>query len=74
MEAPSQRWGILIGEFVHNLAFSLDHLAWQLVLLNGGTPNEGKPVFPPSPAARSGTTLVTAERQLPKAWATATGH
>jgi len=32
------RWGLLVGDFVHNLRASLDHLVWQLVLLNGGRP------------------------------------
>ncbi|MCE9621865.1 MAG: hypothetical protein K8R99_05915 [Actinomycetia bacterium] len=30
----------LLGDFVHNLRSALDHLAWQLVLLNGGEPHE----------------------------------
>lgn len=28
------RWGPLIGDFAHNLRSALDHLAWQLALLN----------------------------------------
>jgi hypothetical protein len=35
------RLNTLIGEFLHNLRSSLDHLAWQLVLHNGGQPTEG---------------------------------
>ena len=31
-------WGLLVGDFVHNLRASLDHLVWQLVLLNGERP------------------------------------
>lgn len=38
-EEPPLRWGILIGDVVHNLRSALDHLAWQLVLLNGGEPS-----------------------------------
>ena len=31
-------WGLLVGDLVHNLRGALDHLVWQLVLLNGGQP------------------------------------
>lgn len=31
-------WATIIGDCVHNLRSALDHLAWQLVLLNNGTP------------------------------------
>lgn len=27
-------WGLLLGDFLHNLSSALDHLVWQLVLLN----------------------------------------
>jgi hypothetical protein len=33
------RWGVLIGDVAHNLRSALDHLAWQLVLLNGAEPS-----------------------------------
>jgi hypothetical protein len=44
-------WGAQIGEIVHSLRSALDHLAWQLVIAGGNTPNnrtqfpvcEGKP-------------------------------
>lgn len=36
LEAPPLKWGVLIGDVVHNLRSALDHLAWQLVLRNGG--------------------------------------
>ena len=36
-KAPIQ-WSVRTGEFAHNLRSSLDHLAWQLVLANGGCP------------------------------------
>lgn len=29
--APTQRWGIVVGDIAHNLRSALDHLAWQLV-------------------------------------------
>lgn len=35
---PPLRLSVLLGDFLHNLRSSLDHLAWQLVLANGGTP------------------------------------
>ncbi len=38
LEEPPLRWGILVGDVVHNLRSALDHLAWQLVLVNGGEP------------------------------------
>jgi len=38
-------WGILFGDALHNLRSALDHLVWQLVLLNGKTPS-GANQFP----------------------------
>jgi hypothetical protein len=32
------QWGLLIGDVVHNLRSALDHLVWQLVLLNDAKP------------------------------------
>ncbi|MCA1701809.1 MAG: hypothetical protein LC808_00475 [Actinobacteria bacterium] len=32
-------WVLIAGDCLHNLRSSLDHLAWQLVLLDGGQPN-----------------------------------
>ncbi|QCB94745.1 hypothetical protein [Cellulomonas shaoxiangyii] len=31
-------WAVLVGDIVHNARSALDHAAWQLVGLNGGTP------------------------------------
>ena len=41
------RIGVLIGDVVHNLRSSLDHLVYQLVLANGRRPhdNTGFPIF-----------------------------
>lgn len=39
VQVPSDL-GIPIGDAVHNLRSSLDHLMWQLVLLNGCTPTK----------------------------------
>ena len=33
-------WSLILGDFLTNMRAALDHLAWQLVLLDGGTPNE----------------------------------
>jgi hypothetical protein len=40
-QEPPVRWGVVAGEIVHHLRSALDHLAWQLVLDNGGTPKTG---------------------------------
>lgn len=42
---PPLRLSVLLGDMLHNLRSSLDHLAWQLVLANGGTPDK-KTSFP----------------------------
>ena len=34
----SLRWGVIFGDAIHNFRSALDHLVWQLVLLNGETP------------------------------------
>jgi hypothetical protein len=34
-EVPALRWGVLVGDFAHNLHSALDHLVWQLVLREG---------------------------------------
>ena len=39
-EEPPARLGVLIGDTVHNLRSALDHLMWQVTLLDGGTPND----------------------------------
>jgi hypothetical protein len=36
-EAPPLRWGVILGDCVHNLRSALDHLICQLTLLDGGT-------------------------------------
>lgn len=36
-EPPPMRWGVILGDCVHNLRSALDHLICQLTLLNGGT-------------------------------------
>lgn len=31
-------WGLILGDVIHNLRAALDHLVWQLVILNGEKP------------------------------------
>jgi len=35
---PPLRFGVVVGDIVHNARSALDHLVWQLVILNGGRP------------------------------------
>lgn len=37
-EPKNPEWGLLLGDMIHNLRSALDHLAWQLVILNGEKP------------------------------------
>jgi hypothetical protein len=39
LRQPPLRFGVLIGDCVHNLRSSLDHTVWQTTLLDGGTPD-----------------------------------
>ena len=39
-EPPPIRLGIILGDFFYNLRSCLDHLTWQLVVLDGGTPGD----------------------------------
>ena len=46
-EAPPLRWALTLGDCVHNLRSSLDHLACQLTLLGGGSMEDcAKTQFP----------------------------
>ena len=40
-EPPPPRLGVIVGEYVHDVRSALDHLVWQLILLDGGTPTRG---------------------------------
>jgi hypothetical protein len=40
LPAIGPEWSVVIGELLYDLRSALDHLAWQLVLLDGGTPGE----------------------------------
>jgi hypothetical protein len=46
IDEPTDRFSIIIGDVAHNLRSALDHLAWQLILANGGTPKIEKTSFP----------------------------
>jgi hypothetical protein len=37
---PPLHLGVIVGDLLHNLRCGLDHVIWQLVLLNGGTPTK----------------------------------
>jgi hypothetical protein len=54
VEYPDPRWGVRIGEFLHDLRSALDNLVWQLVLLNDAEPGDHNqfPIYtePPAPA------------------------
>lgn len=45
LPAMDPAWSLQVGDVVHNLRSALDHLAWQLVILDGGEPTE-KTQFP----------------------------
>src|SRR5439155_6469068 len=38
LEPPVLRWGVLIGDIVHNLASALDNLVWELAQANPHPP------------------------------------
>jgi hypothetical protein len=42
---PPLRLGVIVGDVAHNARSALDHLVWQLVLLNGATPDQNN-AFP----------------------------
>jgi len=37
---PDPRWGVRVGEFLHDLRSALDNLVWQLVLVNRKEPGD----------------------------------
>lgn len=52
IEPPPPRLSVLIGDVVHNLSSTLEHLAWQLVIASGNDPIErvtGFPIFESQP-------------------------
>lgn len=56
-EPPPLRWGVMLGDSVHNLRSALDHLIYQLTLLDGGTMEDcAVSQFPIVVESRSGFT------------------
>ena len=51
-KTPPYHWNVIIGDCLYNFRSALDHLAWQLVLVNGNTPTRSTafPLFD-SPSA-----------------------
>jgi hypothetical protein len=47
IEEPPARLGAILGDFAHNCRSALDHVVWQLVLRDGGTPGRHNqfPIF-----------------------------
>jgi len=37
-KTPDPMWGVRVGEIVHNMRSALDHIVWELVILNTGNP------------------------------------
>jgi hypothetical protein len=50
-EHPDTRWGIRVGELLHDLRSALDNLVWQLVQLNGKQPGDHNqfPIYTKAP-------------------------
>lgn len=62
---PPLRWGVLLGDCVHNLRSALDHLICQIALLDGGTMEDcAKSQFPIASKSEEQYELM-AVRQLP---------
>ena len=40
------KWSVTAGEAIHQSRSALDHIVWDLILANGGTPKEGDSGFP----------------------------
>lgn len=45
-DSPAVDLSLFVGDAVHSLRSALDHLVWQLVIANGGEPNDLKTEFP----------------------------
>lgn len=83
MPMPPMRLFTLVGECLHNLRSALDHLAWQLVLENGGQPTlkTTYPVLrrtPKAPLAVAGgvsdAAIAVIEESQPYQWASEWQH
>ena len=53
-------WAVILGDAVHNLRSALDHLIWQLVLLDTGKDGSNEHQFP---VASSGERRILEHRQ-----------
>jgi hypothetical protein len=45
-DAPLTEWGVIVGDFAHNLRSALDHLVYQLAILNECDPEKMGTQFP----------------------------
>jgi len=45
-DAPLTEWGVIVGDFAHNLRSALDHLVYQLAILNDWNPEKMGTQFP----------------------------
>jgi hypothetical protein len=61
-EPPPIRLSAILGDCVHNIRASLDHLAWQLVIANQSTPNSNTafPIFASKDKYRDSIARITA--------------
>ncbi len=57
IQTPSAEIGLIVGDVIHNLRSALDHLTYQLVLLNGASPTK-QTAFPVFDDAKKYTTGV----------------
>ena len=62
---PPDRLGLLVGDIIHNMRASLDHLVWQLALLTTPTPNARTefPIYLDAQPASSGRSAFKREGQ-----------
>ena len=59
-------WSAMVGDALHNMRSALDHLAWQLVNLDGGSPCEHTqfPIFDSRTNAKGNPREVTIQPQI----------
>jgi hypothetical protein len=62
-EEPPLRLGVILGDCLHNLRSTLDHLMWQVTLLDGGTPDDATQ-FPIASKSEAQFDAI-AERRIP---------
>jgi hypothetical protein len=68
LKSPPPRWGMQVGDIVHNARAALDHMAYSLALSNGKTPDQARrgsfPVVPGDATAFNEATVVKKMRRL----------